>query len=238
VHVPRIGITARLETANSPSGDYAPYIDAVRAAGGEPVILAEGTSTAQALAAQDLHGILFTGGGDIEPSLYAGSTSVEHRNVRPQRDRGEIELFRAAWEARVPMLCICRGIQVANVALRGTLIEDLPHELGSQYTIEHDQERSLHVKREQTTHDVELEPDSRIAQIAGKTRLAVNSMHHQAVRDVAAQFRVVARSDDGVIEALEAREPDERFFIAVQWHPEALVAHDRVSRELFRALVR
>jgi putative glutamine amidotransferase len=136
----------------------------------------------------------------------------------------------------VPALFVCRGLQVLNVALGGTLVEDLPSELASRYTLQHQQVREDGRERTEVApeHVVAVEAGSALARLLGTTSFATNSMHHQAVRAVAPGLRAVARTPDGVIEALDA-EFEHPFFFAVQWHPEELL-EDPVSRKLFGGL--
>ncbi len=225
---PRIGITT---TARDPSdgkvrmtGDY---FDAVRRAGGLALLLPPGEmSAAEVLEACD--GFVLTGGGDIDPALYGGRAHPEIYGVDRERDDSEIQLVRALVAQRVPTLCICRGLQVLNVALGGQLIEDIPDEIGTRVI-----HRGGGVYQE---HRVQVEPDSRLARALGVTHCSPPSWHHQAARAPAPPLRVVARADDGVIEGLE--HPDHEKLWAVQWHPEHTAARDAVQQKLFDVLVR
>ena len=150
----------------------------------------------------------------------------------------EIDVLRAARERGLPVLCVCRGLQIANVAFGGTLIADVPHHLGDAATFSHDvgepgQHDGWRIVPE---HVVGVEPDSALARIAGTTQLATNAAHHQAVDRCADDLRIVARTADGIVEALEARF-DTPFWLAVQWHPESTYATDAASRAIFMAFV-
>jgi putative glutamine amidotransferase len=137
----------------------------------------------------------------------------------------------------MPLLGICRGLQIANVALGGTLVEDLREEMAGRYTLEHRQTTDLGMDRAEHApgHDVSLAPGSRLATLLGTTSFLANSMHHQGVRDVASGLAIVGATPDGVIEAAEATFVHP-FFFAVQWHPEELL-DDAVTKALFEGLV-
>ena len=192
------------------------YIEAIERAGGEPVVVQPDAD----IDATEFQGLLLSGGGDIAPELF-GLGSYDKTLVRgldSERDKFEIELVRKAYEERIPTLGICRGIQVMNAALGGTLLLDIPG---------HSQER----ERYETSHEVFTAVGARLNEIIG-SRLAVNSFHHQAVGEVAPGLRVSAVAGDRVIEGIEAAE---FFFVGVQWHPECL--RDEASGRLFRAFV-
>ncbi|GAC1300866.1 MAG: gamma-glutamyl-gamma-aminobutyrate hydrolase family protein [Vulcanimicrobiaceae bacterium] len=228
----KIGITS---TAGRPGE---PYLRAVERAGGEPVMLANAPHEIDAqLAALD--GVLLSGGVDVDVARYGGRpghSRSEREFYRTDRDDFELALARATRARDVPTLCICRGLQVANVAFGGTLVEDVRDELGARYTIEHRQTDENGVDRSAYApdHTVTVTPGSALAGLVGRTAFETNSMHHQAVRAVGTGLVAVGRTSDGVIEALEATFPH-RFFFAVQWHPEA--SDDRVSAALFGGLV-
>jgi putative glutamine amidotransferase len=207
-------------------------------AGGEPVLLINDETTVDAVLSS-VDGVLFTGGVDVDPARYGGK-SEHSRSQRgkylAERDAFEIALVRAARERGVPTLCVCRGIQIANVAFGGTLIEDVRDELGTGYTINHRQTYENGQDRSDYApgHDVTVEADSGLARLIATTSFPTNSMHHQAVRALGEGFSAVARTHDGVVEAFETA-TEHPFFYAVQWHPEEL-ATDPVSERLFAAL--
>jgi putative glutamine amidotransferase len=236
----RIGVTAteRDGPDGTPHPDLVPYLSAVRAAGGEPVVLANEADPLRTL--EEVDGILFTGGADVDPQRYGGR--AEHANsqrarYRAERDEFEIALARAARERRVPALCICRGLQVANVAFGGTLIEDVREEYGERYAINHRQTHENGQDRAEYApdHDVALDPSSAVARICGTTTVATNSMHHQALRELGEGLVAAGRTSDGTIEAIDVTF-EHPFFVGVQWHPEEL--DDEPSRRLFSEFVR
>jgi putative glutamine amidotransferase len=237
--LPKIGVTAseREGPDGGPHPDIVPYLAAVLAAGGDPVVLANDGDAERALGTVD--GVLLTGGADVDPVRYGGR--VEHANSQrarysADRDGFEIALARAAREHGVPVLCICRGLQVANVAFGGTLIEDVREEYGERYAINHRQTYENGQDRAEYApgHDVELDPASTVARACGATAFETNSMHHQALRDLGEGFVAAGRTSDGTIEAIDVTF-EHPFFVGVQWHPEEL--DDEPSRRLFSAFV-
>ncbi len=235
----RIGITSSVprDAAGAVHEDVRPYVRAVERAGGEAVLLENVPGSPEAVLAA-LDGVIFSGGVDVDPVRYGGRAehSRKPKSYRPARDAFEIELIRAARAHLVPSLCICRGLQVANVAFGGTLIEDVRDELGARYTIEHRQTHDSGLDRTEYApeHVVAIEPASVLARVLGTTAPRTNSMHHQALRAIGEGLAVVARTSDGIIEGVDATF-DHPFFVAVQWHPEEL--DDDASRRLFAALV-
>ncbi len=188
------------------------YTDAVIAAGGLPQIFPATSSRALiAEAVQRCDGVLMTGGDDIDPKLYApnlpDALAKTLGPLEPERDLWETELIAELFAQRKPLFGICRGHQMLNVALGGTLVVDIATQLPN--TLNH---RCMDRRAEQV-HDVQVVPDSLLARLAGQQSFGVNSTHHQAIGQVAPKLRVVAQSQDGVIEALELKEPVRvRFF--------------------------
>jgi putative glutamine amidotransferase len=223
---PAIGITTGIDD----KGFFSlrpEYARAVEKAGGLPILLAPGEDPAAHLARLD--GLLLSGGSDVDPSIYGEAAHPTSKWVR-ERDDFELALTRAAIERDLPVLAICRGQQVLNVAAGGTLVQDIPSELptaGGHYPKD--------VPRWQTAHEVEVLPGTRLREIVGQDALAVNSFHHQAVRDIGRGLRLAARGHDGVIEAVES--PSHRFVVGVQWHPEAMWNQAPDHQELFRAFI-
>lgn len=190
------------------------YLESLRRAGGDPVEVG-GDETPAAIVAR-AGGILLTGGGDVDPALYGEAPHPSYDAAEPGRDAFEIALARAAIEADVPLLAICRGMQVVNVAGGGTLVQDIPSEIAGALT------HSIPEPRFAIAHEVWVTKGSRLWTIMADRldgeSLQVNSRHHQAVRRAADGFEVTATAPDGVIEAMER--PASRFCLAVQWHPE------------------
>ena len=214
------------------------YLEAIREAGGDPQIVEPG-DPARALL-DDAAGVLLTGGVDVDPASYGASTSAFVTESEPERDVMEIDLLRAARERALPTLCICRGLQIANVAFGGTLLDDVPHRLGAAATVRHDvltadgrSERGLIAE-----HVVAVDPGSLLHTIVGTARLVTGARHHQAVDRPSGELRVAGRTPDGIVEVLEAAFASP-FWLAVQWHPESTRELDGgASRALFSAFVR
>ena len=224
---PIIGLTTYGRNEKNAYTLPAEYIDAVRRAGGVPLLLPPGeTNLAEVLPLLD--GVILSGGGDIDPALYGGEQHPTIYMIDAERDTFEVELTKAVLAKQTPLLCICRGTQVLNVALGGTLIEHLPDVVGED--IPHRAPPRL-----PTSHPVAVEPESRLAEVMGQMEVTTASWHHQAVRDLAPGLQVVAHAPDGTIEAVEM--PNHPWLIAVQWHPELTAAKDTSQQRLFDALV-
>ncbi|NUO63458.1 MAG: gamma-glutamyl-gamma-aminobutyrate hydrolase family protein [Gemmatimonadaceae bacterium] len=209
------------------------YTDAIAGAAMLPLVVPP-LDTARAdeiVAAVD--GIVLTGGEDVDPARYGAARHPATEGLHGARDGWEIALLAAARAARRPVLAICRGIQVANVALGGTLVQDLPSERPS--AIAHARSDD----REERVHDVDVTPGSRLAAALGATHLRVNSSHHQALDRVAPGLAVTAAAPDGVVEGAEWTGDDGWWMLGVQWHPEELVrtaeGWDRALFAAFRA---
>lgn len=234
---PLIGIVCGLRQGKSGTffGLRPVYPNAIRLAGGVPVLIVPDTD-AQALREvfEQLDGVLLPGGGDIAPAYYGMTDNGQIEDIDPARDVTEVNLARWAHAEDKPLLGICRGCQVANVALGGTLYRDIRAEYPGVNGTEH--ESGDGTARDHYSHSVNVTPESRLAKALGQSAsLPVNSLHHQAVRDVAAPFVVSARAEDGLVEGVEI--PHARFFVAVQWHPEELTERSQAMRRLFESFV-
>ena len=208
------------------------YLAAVQQAGGVPVMLPpQLDERARQELFRRLDGVLLTGGGDVDPARFNERPHPTVSEVSPARDRLEIELVEHALNRRLPMLAICRGIQVLSVALGGSLYQDVASEPGTR--VEHSQQAPRH----EATHDVKIDPGSRLARVLGASELRVNSFHHQVIKDLGRGLRAVAFAvEDGLIEGAELDDP-QHFVLGVQWHPEELAPHHEHARRLFRALI-
>lgn len=224
------------------SGDGAPvyglpaaYTKALADAGAIPLTIAPniGLEALRALY-ERCDGVLIAGGGDVDPARYGMSDAGLVQGVDPYRDEAEIAFVRWAAEQDKPLLGICRGFQISNVALGGTLYRDIATEYPQHQGIEHNywgkQPRSY------LAHSVDLQPQSKLSQILGTDHVSVNSLHHQALQTIAPTLKVTASSAaDGIPEAAEI--PNARFFVGVQWHPEEMVEYSEPMRKLFAAFV-
>ncbi len=228
---PLIGVSTSITVGTSPERAYVntTYLRAVQAAGGIPVLLpprVEGD--ARRVLWERLDGLILTGGGDIDPARFGEAPHPKTADVSPARDALEIELVERALHDDVPLLGICRGLQVLNVALGGSLHQHLPTQ-----PILHSQTEP----RDRPTHAVKVMGEgTRLGRVLGALEVQVNSMHHQGIHRLGRGLRKVAWAPDGVIEGIEM-DGAERFVIAVQWHPEELVGHDPTARGLFTAVV-
>nr|MDQ6943315.1 gamma-glutamyl-gamma-aminobutyrate hydrolase family protein [Candidatus Eremiobacteraeota bacterium] len=230
VKLPRILVTASRDDGASE------YLAALRDAGAAPLRIVPGDAARPAL--DEAAGVVVTGGIDVDPSAYRAPASEYVTETEPERDVFEIDVLHAARERGLPVLCVCRGLQIANVAFGGTLIADVAHHLADAAALPHDvgepgQHGGWSIVPK---HVVDIEPDSLLARIAGAKRLVTNAAHHQAVDRCADDLRIVGRTADGIVEALEARF-DTPFWLAVQWHPESTFATDAASRAIFTSFV-
>jgi putative glutamine amidotransferase len=228
-----IGVTISITGDTYPERAYVngAYLRAVQDAGGVPVLLAPQLDDAARRALwRLLDGVVLTGGGDVDPARFGQSRHPTVSDVSDARDTLEIDLTHYALEHRLPLLAICRGIQVLNVALGGTLHQDIASDF--EPSIVHSQKE----RRHRPTHRVKLEDGTRLARILGASEVEVNSFHHQALARLGEGLRAVAWSPDGIVEGVEMAEA-RGLVIGVQWHPEDLVGHDPAARSLFRAVV-
>ncbi len=207
------------------------YFDAIEKAGGIPVMLAPMKDENDiAWIASHFDGILFTGGQDVDPKVYGKAKEVDcDLWISEDRDGLEMPLLRAALQADVPILGICRGLQFINAALGGTLWQDLPSQRPSD--IVHSQSKPY----SRPAHEVAIFKGTPLFSLIGKDHIGVTTLHHQAVRDLAPGLRVTATAPDGLIEAFDM--PEARFLWAVQWHPEFLFDVDEDHFKIFKAFV-
>jgi putative glutamine amidotransferase len=180
-----------------------------------------------------LDGILIPGGVDMDPVTYGEQPHEKLGRIDPSRDRTELMLAAWAVEERKPLLGLCRGLQVLNVACGGTLFQDIEAQLPG--ALKHDYFPNLGFERDHLAHDVELSAGSRLRDVMERDRITVNSMHHQGIKTIGAGLRASAVAPDGIIEAIEL--DDDGFVLGVQWHPEVLELTDPHTRQLFRAFV-
>lgn len=224
----RIALTLDRDASRREENDY---VEALVHAGfrrEQIVVLAPGSPVGE-----DFDGVVIGGGGDVDPARYGQTPRPGARlEVSPERDETDFALFERARRSCSPTLGICRGLQVVNVALGGTLIQDLPTERPD--ALPHQGEETKKDKA-RIGHAVRIAPGTRLSRIAAAPQLPVNSRHHQAIGRPAPELTVSAVAPDGVIEAVELAEP---WLVAVQWHPENLAGADGPSRRIFEEFAR
>jgi len=209
------------------------YIRSLIACGATPILLPTSLDHA---AWRDLYaeadGVLLTGGGDVEPTVFGEEKHPTTDDINPERDNIEIALAQWTLKDDTPMFAICRGIQVVNVALGGSLIQDIPSQYGQ--SIEH-RGSAVGAARDQVLHDVCIEPGARITEVFGPGNVGVNSFHHQAIKALGDGLIVTSRAPDGIIESVEA--PGHRYYLGVQWHPEDMTTGREDMLALFQSFV-
>ena len=223
---PIIGITFSSKII---SGTSKNYICAIEEFGGIPRILYPGVSDSEFA---DIDGLLLTGGGDIHPDNFDQAWHPSLKYVNEARDELELPLCREKIEADLPVFGICRGIQVMSITMGGSLYQDVPSQIIDPLT------HPAKGPKQDSQHEIEIEHGSRLIKIVGKSADEVNSAHHQAVNEIGEGFVVTARSEDGVIEAME--DPSKRFVLGVQYHPERMIQTDEFRehrRKLFEAFI-
>ncbi len=224
---PLIGLTCRFDENNDSYYLPADYSRAVAAAGGIPVEVPLIPEAAGELAAS-LDGIVLCGSAsDVDPARYGQPRRPEVKTIHPDLDETASRLLEHAFREKKPVVAICYGVQFLNVFLDGTLIQHIPQ--GVPAALEHHDSG--------TRHAVRISPGSRLAEWAGgEMEIGVNSTHHQSIEKLGRKLRVVGRTSDSIIEAVEGNDPD-HFLMGVQWHPERIWKEEQVSRRIFSELV-
>jgi putative glutamine amidotransferase len=229
---PIIGLTPQYDYDRNRVWVGPNYLDSVRCAGGIPIILPLNISKEElSVAANVCDGFLFTGGPDISPFRFQEETIQQCGVVVPERDKMEEDLFSLIIDTNKPILGICRGIQVLNVFLGGTLYQDITAQFDSPLQLSHSQQSGNSV----LSHSVVVEKNSLLYDIVSKEYMPVNSFHHQAIKDLAPSLKIAGVSPDSLIEAIYL--PDKRFFLGVQWHPEHLYNTNEDALNIFKAFI-
>ena len=217
---PVIAITTNFTKDDLSQNPQSAYAAAVAHAGGEPILLPRDVPIKQLVSQREqFHGLILSGGGDVSIRYFNGEPCSAIGDPSPQRDSLELALVKLAIQTDLPVFGICRGIQVLNVALGGTLITDIP----TQYKTGINHNTPASQGRQFLAHEVEVEKESHLAKTLGNVLVRVNSFHHQAIKDIAPGLKVTARATDGLIEAVVYPAANKPVF-GVQWHPENLQA--------------
>lgn len=226
---PRIGVTCGSGGEDGSFTLRPQYVEAVARAGGLPLLLPATEDVPAEAVLEAVDGVLLTGGGDVDPDWYGEEPRVVNGQINPVRDRFEIALCRAALRAGRPVLGICRGAQVLNVAAGGSLYQDLAREMGT--SLQHAQKAPGWYG----THKVTVQEGTLLWRLVGATTLRVNSFHHQGVREIAPGFTACAHAADGVVEAIEGAGP--AWALGIQWHPERSYKVNSPEFGLFKGFV-
>lgn len=231
---PIIGITGAYVKHNEyMEGVYVhhDYHKSVAANGGTPIILPFINSGIALEMLPLCDGIILSGGEDVDPKLYGQDPHLNLGPTIPERDLAELTIVKYAIDNNIPLLAICRGVQILNVALGGTLIQDIPSQV--KEPVQHAQK----IDRSRDTHWVTISTDSKLYQIVCSDRIRVNSLHHQAIDRIANDLRIVAKASDGLVEAVEYSHPT-TFTIGVQWHPESMATTNEAMNNLFAEFIK
>ena len=224
---PIIGITASFDEERGVATCPSTYIDAIVEAGGKPVLIPLMPEEAAEEMLSVVDGLVFPGGVDVDPMRFGERPIPQLGRINPLLDEMEIPLARKALAMNMPLLGICRGCQLVTIAAGGTLVQDIPGQVGG--AMKHGQD----APRWYGTHEVVLDEDSLMARLHNTRRLTVNSFHHQSIKSPGDGFTVTARALDGIAEAAESKKG---FRLLIQWHPEGMWKHNRVFLAPFTAL--
>ncbi|MEG0309833.1 MAG: gamma-glutamyl-gamma-aminobutyrate hydrolase family protein [Eubacterium sp.] len=233
---PRIGVLPLYDTKRNSKWNslwmFPGYIDGIVNGGGMPYILPllKDAELIRSLVS-DFDGFLFTGGHDIDPVHYNQPMYNFCNEISPERDHMEFLLFHEARKQNKPLLGVCRGLQLFNVALGGTLYQDLDHQQQKTEILQHNQKTEFIFP----VHDIVIEKNSQLFDIIGKKTISVNSMHHQGIANLAEKLTAVAYASDGLVEAVEIS--DMTYGLAIQWHPEFLWSKRLYEKHLFESFV-
>lgn len=230
---PVIGITSSIVSHNNiPSYNlHVKHIESVIKAGGVPIIIPTGPKVMAEVWVSICNGIILSSGEDIDPNSFGAHPSPKIQNTNRKRDLTEIELVKCAQKQSKPILGLCRGATMLNVAFGGTVIQDI--ETSNPNAINHNQQAA----RSEPTHYIQIDKMSRLYQIIGNSNIQVNSLHHQAIDQLAPNLKKVAVAPDGIIEAVEGADKTSSMIMGIQWHPEEMASEDTTMQGLFDAFV-
>lgn len=229
---PIIGITARHDLESDTLIVNTGYYRAILKSGGIPFMIpvTEDETDNKAIIS-NIDGVILTGGNDVDPKYFNESPIKEMGEISPDRDIQEIYLAKVALSQNIPILGICRGMQVLNIAAQGDIYQDIYSQILNINLIKHFQD----APKWYATHEIIIEENTKLFEIINEKNIRVNSFHHQSVKSVCEEFTIVARSEDGIIEAIENKYND--FAIGIQWHPEVMWERDNTQLKIFNNLV-
>lgn len=233
---PIIGIFGQIQRPNNPDSPGHPRLDinadypwAIAASGGIPLVLCPYEDLAVLERQVSLcDGLFFTGGNDVDPALYGEDPEQDFGSVDHLRDCFEQKGFHLAMEHKIPSFGVCRGMQMMNVTFKGSLYQHLSKDITKQKHVQDS-------RPNEATHSINLEADSYLAQVTGQTQIKVNSFHHQAIKKVAPDFKVLAKANDGIVEAIQYQ--GDFFMAGVQWHPELMYTSCEEARKILTYFV-
>jgi putative glutamine amidotransferase len=229
---PLIGVTGNVAKENARLNISGNYMEGLYACGAFPVLLpVTGDGDMWLQAVQELDGFLFSGGVDIDARYFGEETLQCCGEISPARDKMELDLLKAVLPSQKPVLGICRGLQLMNIGLGGTIYQDINAQNAQPIPMQHRQNMPEHLP----SHDVLIEEGSLLHRIVKTTRLPVNSLHHQAVKSCGPGLCVVAKASTGLTEALEKK--DHPFFLGVQWHPEMMWPYTAQAKAILQSFV-
>ena len=211
------------------------YLDAILRAGGEPVVISPQplkTKDPEAMM-QRFDGLVLMGGADVNPALYGQTAGIHIYGVQPEQDAFESALLNASLNADIPVLAICRGMQLANVVLGGSLVQHLGELANASKLLDH-APKQFPVGEEFALHRIDIEPNSQMASALGATQINGASFHHQGIDRLASDLIAVGYAPDGILEAVEHRT---KWLLGMQWHPEDTAATDSVQQSLYNAFI-
>lgn len=232
---PLIGITTSIESRDN-GREFSvlnnTYKEAILKAGGIPLLIPVNSSEYAKEVIQYLDGILLSGGEDVHPLFYGEPPLTKLQTLSPERDRWELELFKQAMKKNIPLLGICRGSQIINVALGGTLYQDIDSQLPGV-----NGHHPTGIKGDEIYHNIDIDLGSELYKIFIVEKLGINSFHHQGIKKLADNLKISSFSEDGIIESYEYAKMESQYIVGVQWHPEGMIGKHKEFLKLFENFV-
>lgn len=229
--MPLIGLTCGIDYEKELAYVKNGYFRAIHKCGALAVLIPVDNLFSEKELIHKLDGLLLTGGPDVDPMFFKEEAYTFNGNISPERDKQELALAELAFYAGKPILGICRGAQVLNVAMGGTIFQDIKSQTDTKFLLKHDQQ----APKWYPTHNISITIGSKVEKYFNNTSARVNSFHHQAIKDVAPGFAATAVSSDGIIEAIEYT--GDKYAVGVQWHPETMWEKDDIHLKVFEDFV-